>query len=357
MASAAAAGADAAADGATGAAARAKPIAVGPMSRKRHRRSTDDEANAAPSRTVADGRRAASRREARDRAAASSQQPSSRFRAGRAEQPTRRLLPSRVTAAADAASRTSLPRRERRRRRSTVREPAPISAAGAIGRTPQAAVLGRRSRGSPTPRRAGRRRQATTAARRCSRQSIRHGGEPKPRRPGWWSTARENAMKSALGRSRCPGRGRPLRRSGVGARPRAARLHHAAARRAIRSWCCTAAATPRSRRALPDLLGDEVEVLCVKGSGWDMADDRAGRPAGGAARAAAQAAHAATRCPTRTWCASSAPTSSTRRRPTPRSRRCCTRSCRTSSSTTPTRPRCSSLVDQPDGDAICARGL
>ena len=33
-----------------------------------------------------------------------------------------------------------------------------------------------------------------------------------------------------------------------------------------------------------DLLGEEAEVLCVKGSGWDMADDRARRPAGGAAR-------------------------------------------------------------------------
>ena len=48
---------------------------------------------------------------------------------------------------------------------------------------------------------------------------------------------------------------------------------------------------------------------------------------------------------------------SIRRRRIRRSRRCCTPSCRTSSSTTPTRPRCSSLIDQPDGDELCARGL
>ena len=100
---------------------------------------------------------------------------------------------------------------------------------------------------------------------------------------------------------------------------------------------------------LRDLLGDEAEVLCVKGSGWDMA---AIEPAGLPAvrldplrklRALDDI------CPTRTWCACSAPTSSIRRRPTRRSRRCCTPSCRTSSSTTRTRPRVLSLIDQPDG--------
>ncbi len=46
------------------------------------------------------------------------------------------------------------------------------------------------------------------------------------------------------------------------------------------SSCCTAAATPRSRPRMPDLLGDEVEVLCVKGSGGDMATiEPAGLPA------------------------------------------------------------------------------
>ena len=63
--------------------------------------------------------------------------------------------------------------------------------------------------------------------------------------------------------------------------------------------------------------------------------DRGARPAGGAARAAArncvglQALSA-----TRTWSTSSAATCWTASRPTRRSRRCCTPSCRTSSSTT-----------------------
>ena len=91
----------------------------------------------------------------------------------------------------------------------------------------------------------------------------------------------------------------------------------------------------------PDLLGEPVEVLCIKGSGGDMATvDRARRPAGGAARSAAQAARARQRLATRTWSASSARTCSTRRRPIRRSRRCCMLFCRTSSSTTPMRPRC-----------------
>ena len=41
---------------------------------------------------------------------------------------------------------------------------------------------------------------------------------------------------------------------------------------------------------LRDLNGDETDVLCVKGSGWDMAHDRAGRPARGAARGVAKCA-------------------------------------------------------------------
>ena len=66
------------------------------------------------------------------------------------------------------------------------------------------------------------------------------------------------------------------RRRGSGA----ARLYLAAARaRAVRS-CCTAAAILRSRRGSRDLLGDKIDVLCVKGSGWDMADiEPAGLPA------------------------------------------------------------------------------
>ena len=39
---------------------------------------------------------------------------------------------------------------------------------------------------------------------------------------------------------------------------------------AIRGWCCMAAAIPRSRPRVKDQLGEEVEVICIKGSGWDM---------------------------------------------------------------------------------------
>ena len=44
--------------------------------------------------------------------------------------------------------------------------------------------------------------------------------------------------------------------AGVEPRPGAARLHLAPARRRPASWCCTAAATPRSRPMATDLLGD-----------------------------------------------------------------------------------------------------
>ena len=39
---------------------------------------------------------------------------------------------------------------------------------------------------------------------------------------------------------------------------------------ATRRWCCTAAATPRSRCGERNLFGDEEEILYVKGSGWDL---------------------------------------------------------------------------------------
>ena len=88
-----------------------------------------------------------------------------------------------------------------------------------------------------------------------------------------------------------------------------------------------------------DLVGDSWEVLCVKGSGWDMAViEPQGLPAVklGAllkARSAEQAlgrrhGGASTRQPHRS-----------RRRPTLRSRRCCMPSCRINSSTIPIRPR------------------
>src|SRR6185503_9023341 len=64
-----------------------------------------------------------------------------------------------------------------------------------------------------------------------------------------------------------------------------------------------------------DRLGDETEVLCVKGSGWDLGTiEPEGLPA---VRLAPLI----------------------RRRRIPRSRRCCMRSCRTNSSTIPIRPR------------------
>ena len=91
---------------------------------------------------------------------------------------------------------------------------------------------------------------------------------------------------------------------------------------------------------MQDLLGETHEVLCVKGSGWDMGTiEPAGLPAVKLG-AAAQAARARRGCPTRTWSTSSASTCSTPARPIRRWRRCCTPSCRTSSSTTRTPPPC-----------------
>ena len=89
-----------------------------------------------------------------------------------------------------------------------------------------------------------------------------------------------------------------------------------------------------------DLMGREVDVLCVKGSGADMAViEPAGLPAVRLGRIA-HAAWRATRCPTRRWCGCSAPTCWTRWRPILPSRRCCTPSSRTNSWTTPIPPRC-----------------
>ena len=42
------------------------------------------------------------------------------------------------------------------------------------------------------------------------------------------------------------------------------------------------------KTTVADVIGEPVEVLCVKGSGWDMGDDRAARPARRAAGAAAE---------------------------------------------------------------------
>ena len=58
---------------------------------------------------------------------------------------------------------------------------------------------------------------------------------------------------------------------------------------------------------LADLNGDAVDVLCVKGSGWDMGSiEPAGLPA--VRLDALKKLRARERSPTRTWCACSAPT-------------------------------------------------
>ena len=88
---------------------------------------------------------------------------------------------------------------------------------------------------------------------------------------------------------------------------------------------------------------------------WARSSRRACRPCGWqpllqAARARQAVRRGHGRVPARATC-------SIRRRPTRRSRRCCTPSCRTNSSTTRTPTPSSRLVDQPDGEELCARGL
>ena len=183
----------------------------------------------------------------------------------------RRRLPPRLRSRATVAP--ALDRSASRRRASCVAERA---CARCAERSPSAAATG-----------AGRR---DGARRSDGGQAARAAGGPSAL--GVTRSTRAEAMKSALGRARREGRGRSLRQARHRARPGAARLHHAPARPRSASWCCTAAATPRCKPRLRDLAGDEVDVLCVKGSGWDMGDDRARRPARGAARRAAQAARA-----------------------------------------------------------------
>ena len=79
---------------------------------------------------------------------------------------------------------------------------------------------------------------------------------------------------------------------------------------------------------MTDLLGDTVEVICIKGSGWDMGNiEPAGLPA--VRLAPLRRLRALDRSPTRTWSIFSALICSTQLRPIRPSRRCCTRSCRT----------------------------
>ena len=67
---------------------------------------------------------------------------------------------------------------------------------------------------------------------------------------------------------------------------------------AIPSSFCTAAATPRSRCGSRDLAGEETDVLCVKGTGADMAAIEPAGHAGGAARRPAASCARTTTSPT-----------------------------------------------------------
>ncbi len=89
-----------------------------------------------------------------------------------------------------------------------------------------------------------------------------------------------------------------------------------------------------------DMLGDEVDVICVKGSGWDMGNiEPAGLPAVRLAelRRVAQARQARRRGHGQF---PSASTCWIPPRPIRRSRRCCMPSCRTNSSIIRIRPPC-----------------
>ena len=95
-----------------------------------------------------------------------------------------------------------------------------------------------------------------------------------------------------------------------------------------------------SRPKAKDLLGDEVDVICVKGSGWDMGDiEPPGLPA--VKLAPLRRLLALDKLSDEDMVNFSGSTCSIPRRPIRRSRRCCTRSCRTNSSITRIRPPCS----------------
>ena len=99
-------------------------------------------------------------------------------------------------------------------------------------------------------------------------------------------------MKSALGRPRRAGVGRSLRRATASAPTSRCASTRRACSAAIRKLVLHGGGNTSVKTAMPDLLGEATEVLCVKGSGADMADDRAAGLAGGAARPPAQAARA-----------------------------------------------------------------
>jgi len=88
-----------------------------------------------------------------------------------------------------------------------------------------------------------------------------------------------------------------------------------------------------------DLLGEEVEVLCVKGSGWDMATiEPPGLPA--VRLEPLRKLRRLKSLSDEDLGNASAAISSTARPPTPRSRPCSTPSSPTATSTTPTRTPC-----------------
>ena len=110
------------------------------------------------------------------------------------------------------------------------------------------------------------------------------------------------------------------------------------------------------KTTMTDAFGDEVDVLCVKGSGWDLGDIE---PAGLPAVRLRQLRWLVTldTLSTKIWSTCNAAICSTRRRPTRRSRPCCMPSCRTSSSTIPIRPRCWRSATSPMGRPFAPKSM
>jgi rhamnose utilization protein RhaD (predicted bifunctional aldolase and dehydrogenase) len=93
------------------------------------------------------------------------------------------------------------------------------------------------------------------------------------------------------------------------------------------------------KTTVKDQLGEDVDVICIKGSGWDMGViEPAGLPA--VRLEPLRSCASWTGCPTRKWSTSSASTCWIPPRPIRRSKPCCTPSCRTSSSTMSIPPPC-----------------
>ena len=287
----------------------------------------------------------ASSRRRRDGAGARLRQPHRKAASATATATARRrsAAAAGADAVADAATAATRARQRRFRRDAGVtrpcrrRMPPSSQRAARAGRTPpqsaprETAEPPSRRRSSrrrlppqpscrrPRPQRAAR-RSRRAAARRCASprrcaSEQRAGGDavpaPQPRagsragdgrapasraaqaasRSGWWAkrAARRRLRRQAAMQSRWVDRDAKAAvdryaAAGRSRRSGAAHLHDAAARR--RSGAGAARRRQHlgqdARRAIS--LGDEVDVLCVKGSGGDMAHDRARRLARGAAR-------------------------------------------------------------------------